>query len=218
MRREGRMTPAQSAALESLWPRYGLDFLPEPLDLDRVFGRHAPRVLEIGFGNGDALLAAALAHPDRDFIGVEVHRPGAGSLLRRAAQDDVDNLRVSTHDAVEVVQRQIPPKSLAEIRIFFPDPWPKKRHHKRRIVQPAFVAALADRLEHRGRLHLATDWEPYAEWMLEVLRGCDALRSEAADGAYSPRPETRPETRFERRGVGLGHVVRDLVFTRRERG
>lgn len=211
------MTPAQTAALETLWPRYGIDYKPAPLDLDTLFGRAAPRVLEIGFGNGDALLAQAALRPDQDFIGVEVHRPGAGSLLRRAAQSDLDNLRVSTHDAVEVVRDQLPHGSFAAVHVFFPDPWPKKRHHKRRIIQPDFVAMLAERLEDGGRLHLATDWEPYAEWMLELLRGSDALVNADPGDAYSPRPESRLETRFERRGLGLGHTVRDLLFTRRAR-
>lgn len=217
VRREGRMTPAQSDALATLWPRYGLDYSAAPLDLDALFGRRAPRTVEVGFGNGDALLALAAERPDEDFIGIEVHRPGAGSLLRRAAAAGLTNLRVSSHDAVEVLRDQLPPASLDAVHLFFPDPWPKKRHHKRRIVQPEFVALVADRLRDGGRFHLATDWEPYAEWMLEVLSGCAAFINMDSDGAYSPRPDTRPVTRFEQRGLRLGHSVRDLIFTRRAR-
>lgn len=209
VRREGRMTAAQTNALKALWPRYGIDWGPGQLDLDAVFGRRAPRVLEIGFGNGDALLAAAAARPDQDFIGVEVHRPGAGSLMRRAAQSDIDNLRVSTHDAIEVLQQQIADASLSSVLLFFPDPWPKKRHHKRRIVQPEFVALVANKLVDGGMFHMATDWEPYAEWMREVMSA-----SPAFEGGVTERPATRPRTRFEHRGERLGHAVTDLVFTR----
>lgn len=209
VRREGRMTAAQTNALQALWPRYGLDWSPALLDFDAVFGRRAPRIMEIGFGNGDALLAAAAARPDQDFIGVEVHRPGAGSLMRRAAQSDIDNLRVSTHDAIEVLQQQVPDGALAAVLLFFPDPWPKKRHHKRRIVQPAFTELVAAKLEDGGMLHMATDWVPYAEWMSEVLAA-----SPSFEGGVTERPATRAHTRFEGRGERLGHTVTDLVFTR----
>lgn len=211
------MTLAQHGALEALWPRYGLDYSAAPRDLDALFGRRAPRTVEIGFGNGDALLALAAERPDEDFIGIEVHRPGAGSLLRRAAAAGLANLRVSTHDAVEVLRDQITPASLDAVHLFFPDPWPKKRHHKRRIVQPEFVALVATRLRDGGRFHLATDWEPYAEWMLAVLAPATEFVNADTGGAYSPRPETRPLTRFEQRGLQLGHAVRDLIFTRRAR-
>ncbi len=211
------MTPAQANALRDAWPRYGLDYSPEPIDLDDVFGRRAPRELEIGFGNGDALLALAERHPERDFIGIEVHRPGVGSLLRRAAALPLNNLRVSMHDATEVLRDQIAPASLSAVRLYFPDPWPKKRHHKRRIVQHAFVELVADRLVDGGRFHLATDWAPYADWMLEVLAQCDALENADAAGEYSPRPDERPVTRFERRGEKLGHSVKDLSYIRRAR-
>ena len=217
VRREGRMTPAQSDALQALWPRYGFNYEPERADLDALFGRAAPRVLEIGFGNGDALLALAEREPGTDFLGIEVHRPGAGSLLRRAAASSITNLRVSTHDAVEVLRDQIPSASLAAVHLYFPDPWPKKRHHKRRIVQPDFVALVAERLIDGGRFHLATDWVPYAEWMLEVVAACDALENAHAGGAYSPRPDTRPLTRFEQRGMRLGHSVNDLIVVRKSR-
>lgn len=211
------MTPAQADALRDAWPEFGLDYSPEIVDLDTVFGRHAPRELEIGFGNGDTLLALAERHPERDFLGIEVHRPGAGSLLRRAAARSLHNLRVSTHDAVEVLRDQFAPASLSAVHLYFPDPWPKKRHHKRRIVQPAFVELVADRLIDGGRFLLATDWEPYAAWMLEVLTQCDALENVDAAGEYSPRPDTRPVTRFEQRGEKLGHSVKDLIFLRRAR-
>lgn len=211
------MTPAQADALRDAWPAYGLDYSPEIIDLDAIFGRHAPRELEIGFGNGDTLLALAERHPDRDYIGIEVHRPGVGSLLRRAAALPLHNLRVSTHDAVEVLRDQIAPASLSAVHLYFPDPWPKKRHHKRRIVQRAFVELVSDRLEDGGRFHLATDWEPYAEWMLEMLSGCDALENAHAAGEYTPRPDARPVTRFERRGETLGHSVKDLSYLRRAR-
>lgn len=212
VRREGRMTAAQSGAIDTLWPRYGLDPDAAPLDLDAVFGRAATRTLEIGFGNGDALLALAAARPDQDFIGVEVHRPGVGSLLRRAAQEGIGNLRVSMHDAVEVLDRQIPDASLAAVHLFFPDPWPKKRHHKRRIVQPEFVALVAAKLADGGTLHMATDWAPYAEWMQEVMAASGDFT-----GGVAERPDTRPHTRFERRGERLGHTVTDLLFKRRAR-
>ncbi len=211
------MTPAQADALRDAWPQYGLDYSPEPIDFDVIFGRVAPRELEIGFGNGDALLALAERHPGHDFIGIEVHRPGVGSLLRRAAALPLHNLRVSTHDAVEVLRDQIAPASLSAVHLYFPDPWPKKRHHKRRIVQPAFVELVADRLVDGGRFHLATDWEPYAEWMLEVLAQCETLENVDAAGEYSPRRDARPVTRFERRGEKLGHSVKDLSYIRRTR-
>jgi len=209
VRREGRMTKAQVDAITSLWPRYGLDYSLQLLDLDALFGRSAQRILEIGFGNGDALLALAASRPDQDFIGIEVHRPGAGSLMRRAAEQDIGNLRVSTHDAVEVLRDQVPDASLHGIHLFFPDPWHKKRHHKRRMVQPAFIEMVAMKLEDEGYLHMATDWEPYAEWMLEVMAGATHF-----SGTVTPRPDTRPHTRFEQRGLRLGHMVTDMVFTR----
>jgi tRNA (guanine-N7-)-methyltransferase len=215
VRREGRMTAAQQSAIESLWPRYGVDHSAALLDLDALYGRQAPRLVEIGFGNGDALLAFARAHPEWDTFGIEVHRPGAGSLMRRAAAEGLTNLRVSTHDAVEVLRDQFPEASLDAVHLFFPDPWPKKRHHKRRIVQPEFVALVASRLKDGGRFHAATDWVPYAEWMLETVRANPDFPDV---DAYSPRPDTRPSTRFEQRGVRLGHEVRDVVCIRRARG
>lgn len=212
--RAGRITEAQQRALEAQWPAYGLEFAREPLDLDRVFGRVAPRTLEIGFGNGEHLLERASASPERDFLGVEVHRPGIGHLLLAADKAGVRNLRVIAHDAVEVLQCQIVPDCLDELQLLFPDPWPKARHHKRRIVQPAFASLAASRLRTGGRLHVATDWEPYAHQMLAVLGGCGALRNCAGPGGFLEQIRTRTATRFERRGERLGHRVRELLFTR----
>jgi tRNA (guanine-N7-)-methyltransferase len=212
--RAGRITGAQQRALEEHWPSYGIEFAGEMLDLDRVFGRRAPRTLEIGFGNGEHLLERASASPDRDFLGVEVHRPGIGHLLLAVSKAGIGNLRVIAHDAVEVLQRQIPPDSLDELQLLFPDPWPKARHHKRRIIQAAFVSLAASRLQIGGQLHAATDWEPYAEEMLTVLGACPALRNCAAHGKFMDLVRARTATRFERRGERLGHRVRELLFTR----
>jgi tRNA (guanine-N7-)-methyltransferase len=215
--RAGRTTAAQQRALEQHWPRFGVEFSPVPLDLQRLYGRQAERTLEIGFGNGEALLARALAEPERDFLGVEVHPPGIGHLLLAAAAAGLRNLRLIAHDGVEVLSRQLPPQSLDEVQLLFPDPWPKKRHHKRRIVQSEFVALVASRLRRGGRFHLATDWEPYAEQMLFVLEGCSELLNAASEGNFIPAGAvaTRRATRFERRGERLGHRVRELLFLRR---
>jgi tRNA (guanine-N7-)-methyltransferase len=214
--RAGRITSAQQRALDEHWSRYGVGFEPCALDLPRLFGRVAPLVLEIGFGNGEHLLERSLAQPDKDFLGVEVHRPGIGHLLLAAAKAGVTNLRVIAHDAVEVLQQQLSPGSLDEVQLLFPDPWPKKRHHKRRIVQPEFVALVASRLGAGGRLHLATDWEPYAEDMLQVLSGCSLLANCAEGGGFVALDalEARRATRFQRRGERLGHRVRELLFRR----
>jgi tRNA (guanine-N7-)-methyltransferase len=213
--RAGRITAAQQRALAALWPKYGLDFAVRPLDPPTVFGRAAPCALEIGFGNGENLLALAAARPERDFLGVEVHRPGVGRLLLGLEARSLGNVRVICHDAVEVLEEQIAPESLAEILILFPDPWPKKRHHKRRLIQPPFAEILASRLSRGGVLRLATDWEPYALQMLEVLSAVRGLENLAGDRAFSERPRERAPTRFERRGERLGHAVWDLVFRRR---
>jgi tRNA (guanine-N7-)-methyltransferase len=212
--RAGRITQAQKRALEELMPRHGIPYSPAPLDLDRVFGRAAPRVLEIGFGNGDTLVGLAAQSPARDFIGVEVHPPGVGHCLLEVESRGLANVRVIAHDAVEVLAHQLAPASLDEVLLYFPDPWPKKRHHKRRIVQPAFAALVADRLKPGGRLKLATDWEPYAAWMLEVLDAAPGLENAAPGGGCVDRPE-RGATRFERRGRRLGHRVFDLEYLRR---
>jgi tRNA (guanine-N7-)-methyltransferase len=214
--RAGRMTTGQARALEDLWPRYGVEYTPAPLDLDALFGRRAPRTLEIGFGNGEHLASLAAAHPERDYLGIEVHRPGVGHLLMLAGERGLSNVRASQHDAVEVLRNQIPPESLDEVLVLFPDPWHKKRHNKRRLIQPAFVELLAPRVRKDGVLRLATDWEEYALQMLEVLRGADSLfANESPSGDWMPRHEERAPTRFEKRGARLGHGVWDLAFRRR---
>jgi tRNA (guanine-N7-)-methyltransferase len=210
--RAGRLTGAQRRALLELWPKYGLAFDAKPFDLDAIFGRHADHVLEIGFGNGDHLATLAAAHPERDYLGIEVHRPGVGRLLLSIEERGITNLRIVCHDAVEVLEMQIPQRALAEVLILFPDPWPKKRHHKRRLIQEAFVAMLAQRLGAAGVLRLATDWEPYALHMLEVLETVPQLSNLAAEARFMPRPEERARTRFEARGERLGHGVWDLAF------
>jgi tRNA (guanine-N7-)-methyltransferase len=210
--RQGRQTEAQKRAFELHWPHLGLDYTGKPRDLDEVFGRKAERVLEIGFGNGEQLLFSAARETTRDFIGVEVHGPGVGRLLNAAAEHGLANLRVYQHDAVEVLQHEIAPASLDEVRIYFPDPWHKKRHNKRRLVQPAFVALLCDRLKPGGLLHLATDWENYAEHMWDVLDAEPRLRNRAGPRGHQPRPEWRRQTHFETRGLNLGHGVWDLLY------
>lgn len=210
--RQGRTTAAQARAVAELMPRWGIAFSPAPLDLERAFGRHAPKILEIGFGMGETTALLAAAHPGTDYLGVEVHGPGVGALLRRIQTLGLRNVRVIQHDAVEVVERMIAPDTLDGVHVFFPDPWPKKRHHKRRLIQPAFVRLLAARMKPGAYLHIATDWQDYAEHILAVLAAEPALANTVA--AFSPRPETRPETKFERRGLALGHRVWDLLFRR----
>ena len=212
--RSGRITPAQERALEELWPHYGVELGAAPLSLDALYGRSARRVAEIGFGNGDNLLTLAGLRPAEDFLGIEVHRPGVGRLLLQLKERGLGNVRVICRDAVEMLERTLRGQCLDEILILFPDPWPKKRHHKRRLIQPAFVALLADRLKSGGALRLATDWEPYAVEMLATLSTEPRLRNIAADGGFVPRPAERSPTRFERRGERLGHRVWDLEFRR----
>jgi len=212
--RAGRITEAQKRALAELLPRYGIPYAPGPLDLDAAFGRRAPRVLEIGIGNGDTLVELATAMPATDFIGAEVHPPGIGHCLLAVEMRGLANVRVVAHDAVEFLGHMVPPAALDEVLLYFPDPWPKKRHHKRRIVQPAFVALVANRLRPGGRFRLATDWEPYAAWMLEMLSASPDFTNAAPDGGCIERPE-RGATRFERRGRRLGHRVFDLEFLRK---
>lgn len=212
--RQGRFTPAQQRAFDLHWARYGLDYSGQPRDLDRTFGRAAPRVLEIGFGNGEQLLHAAKSEPDRDFIGIEVHRPGVGRLMNGLAEADARNVRLYAHDAVEVLENEIAPQSLAEVRVYFPDPWHKKRHRKRRLVTPAFLALLASRTAHGGRLHLATDWADYAEQMHEAFAASPDWRVDPRHADPQQRPPWRIETHFERRGRRLGHSVWDFVHER----
>ena len=212
--RAGRIGPGQARALTTLAPRFVVPFAAAPLDFSRVFGRDAPLAVEIGFGMGSATAAIAAAAPQVDFVGIEVHPPGVGALLQRIDEQGLTNVRIVQHDAVEVLESMIAPASLAAIHVFFPDPWHKKRHHKRRLIQAPFARLLASRLAPGATLHCATDWLPYAEQMLAVLGGEPMLVNAAGDG-YAPRPPTRPLTKFEQRGLDRGHGVRDLLFTRR---
>ena len=216
VRRAGRITTSQQRALDTLWSVYGVEFREEPLDLPTVFGRAAPIVLEIGFGNGETLVEQAAASRDRDFIGIEVHEPGVGHCLLKADESGVQNLRVIMHDAVEVLARQIPLASLARINLYFPDPWPKKRHHKRRIVQDAFVDLLAERLADRGTLHIATDWANYAEHIDEVLARSDRFSCRERREHGGEAPLDRPRTKFVRRGLRKGHRIVDWCFELRQ--
>lgn len=213
VRREGRLTDAQSAAIAQGWPQWGVDYTPTIQDWDTRFGRQAPRFLEIGFGMGGATAEIAKNHPQNDYLGIEVHRPGVGNLLKLIEQEGLTNLRLMTHDAVDVVNQMIAPDSLDGILVFFPDPWHKARHHKRRLIQPDFVRTLVSRLKPGGTIHCATDWENYAEQMSEVLSADPQLENTALD--YAERPAYRPLTKFEARGLRLGHGVWDLVFRRK---
>jgi tRNA (guanine-N7-)-methyltransferase len=210
--RGGRMGTGQVRALEELAPKYLVPFAATPLDRLALFGREAPLVVEIGFGMGQATAAIAAAAPGTDFLGIEVHVAGVGALLKRIDEGGLSNLRIVRHDAVEVLREMVPSGSLAGVHVFFPDPWHKKRHHKRRLIQAPFVALLASRLAPGGVLHCATDWQPYAEQMLEVLSAEPLLANTCA--GYAPRPQHRPLTRFEQRGQALGHGVWDLLFRR----
>ena len=214
--RAGRMTDGQQRGVEKGWPLFGLNLVDGALDLDQLFGRQAPRTLEIGFGMGHSLLEMAQAAPEQDFIGIEVHRPGVGALLNGVLNAGVQNLRVYDCDAIEVLNQAIPDASLDRLLLFFPDPWHKKKHNKRRIVQPAFVEQVRRKLKVGGVFHMATDWEHYAEQMLEVMSAAPGYRNQAADGTYIPRPNERPITKFEKRGERLGHGVWDLKFERVE--
>jgi tRNA (guanine-N7-)-methyltransferase len=213
VRRAGRTTIGQAKAFETLGPRFLLPYQPRLLDFDVAFGRHAPTILEIGFGMGEATAHIAALMPGHNFLCCEVHEPGVGALLKRIGDQSLSNIRIVQHDAVEVIDHMLPPESLAGVHIFFPDPWHKLRHNKRRLIQPPLVARLAMRLQSGGYLHCATDWEPYAQQMLQVLSG-EPLLQNTAD-AYAPRPHYRPLTKFENRGLKLGHGVWDLVFRKR---
>ncbi|HUX73560.1 MAG TPA: tRNA (guanosine(46)-N7)-methyltransferase TrmB [Steroidobacteraceae bacterium] len=213
--RAGRLTTAQQRALQELWPKYGLDTADEPIDLDALFQRSAPRCLEIGFGTGEVIASLAEANPAIDYLGIDVHRSGVGRLLLRAERAHLANLRVISRDAVEVLARAIAACTLDETLIFFPDPWHKTRHHKRRLINADFVALLAGKLRAGGRLRLATDWRPYAEQMLCVCNAETTLESLSEDRTFVARPDFRPPTRFERRGERLGHLVWDLAYRKR---
>jgi len=210
--RAGRVGSGQARALAEIGPRFMPPYQPGVIDLDAVFGRSAPRILEIGFGMGEGLAEIAAAHPENDYLGVEVHTPGVGALLKQVGEHGLANVRVIQHDAVEVLTHMLAPDGLTGVHIFFPDPWHKKRHHKRRLIQPPLVRLLASRLRPGGYIHLATDWQDYAEQMLAVLSSEQLLANTVAD--YAPRPDTRPLTKFEQRGIRLGHGVWDLLFRR----
>jgi len=209
------MTDAQRRALDELWPGYGVDLGGGELDLTAVFGRLAPVIMEIGFGNGESLVQMALARPDNNFLGVEVHRPGVGRMLGRIKELNLNNLKVVCVDAAEVLKSHIAKDVLDGVHIFFPDPWPKKRHHKRRLLQTQFIRSVERALKPGGRLHIATDWQDYADHIVEVMASIEGFENIAGKGVYSPRPEYRPLTKYEARGERLGHVVHDLIFEKR---
>jgi tRNA (guanine-N7-)-methyltransferase len=211
--RQGRFSRGQQRAYAELLPRFGVSYRPEPLDFREVFGRSAPVVVEVGFGMGETTARIAAENPGTDYLAIEVHAPGVGSLLRQIGENALTNVRIVAHDAVEVMRDMVPPASLAAIHVFFPDPWPKKRHHKRRLLQAQFVELAAARLAPGAHLHVATDWQEYADHVLAVLSAEPQLRNTAE--AFAPRPLSRPETKFELRGLKLGHGVWDIVFMRR---
>ena len=216
VRREGRLTKGQQRALVELFPRYGITLQQGIIDFDALFGRRGARILEIGFGNGASLAEMATEHPENDYLGIEVHRPGVGNLLLQIEKQSLNNIRVSNDDAIEVLEQQIPDESLDDVYLFFPDPWHKKKHHKRRIVQPAFVNLIQRKLKPGGIFHMATDWENYAEHMMEVMSAAAGFENIAGEGQYTARPAYRPLTKFEQRGHRLGHGVWDLVFRKME--
>jgi tRNA (guanine-N7-)-methyltransferase len=215
VRREGRLTQGQQRAIDELWPQFAIDEADSMIDLNQLFGRDAPKVLEIGFGNGATLAQMAAEQPEQDFLGVEVHRPGVGQLLKAIAQQSLTNICVACTDAVELLNHRIADNALDRVQIYFPDPWHKKRHHKRRIIQSSFVDILASKIKPGGHLHLATDWQHYAEQMLEDLSNSNEFINCAEITEYIPRPDYRPLTKFEQRGHKLGHGVWDLLFKRR---
>ncbi|HXU93350.1 MAG TPA: tRNA (guanosine(46)-N7)-methyltransferase TrmB [Gallionella sp.] len=211
--RQGHLSPAQQRAVDTLMPRYGISYENKPLSLDQAFGRSAPKILEIGFGMGDSTATIAQAHPENDYLCLEVHTPGVGNLLKLIDAQQISNIRIIQHDAVEVLRDMIADNSLDGVHIFFPDPWHKARHNKRRLIQSPFIARLVQKIKPGGYIHAATDWQDYAEQILRVLSEEPLLENTAAN--YAPRPEYRPLTKFEQRGLRLGHGVWDLVFLRR---
>jgi len=213
IRRQGRLTPGQQLALDNHWQRYGLD--PKtPFNHEQAFGRQAPLIVEIGFGNGESLAAMAAANPETDYIGIEVHTPGVGHLMMLLDQQGITNVRIYSHDAIEVIENCLADDSLAGLHLYFPDPWPKKKHHKRRIVRTSFIELLGKKLQSGGYFHAATDWQHYAEWMLDLLTTTHILKNTSPTQDYCEKPEHRPLTKFEQRGLKLGHGVWDLIFTK----
>lgn len=212
-RREGRVTPGQKVALETLWEKYVLD-PTTPFSLESSFEQTAPLTVEIGFGDGESLAQMAKANPDKNFIGIEVHKPGVGHLMLKLKEDDIRNVRIYCGDAIEIIEKLIPDQSVDTIQLFFADPWPKKRHHKRRIVRNSFIDLIVKKLKQEGLFHAATDWEDYAEQMMEVLSADDRIENCAGRNNFTERPKSRPVTKFERRGTRLGHSIYDLQFKR----
>jgi len=212
--RAGRVTEGQRRALDELWPLFGIEAGTGPIDFFALFGNDHPVIMEIGFGNGEATWRMAQEHPEENYIGVEVHRPGVGRLLLNIEAHELANVRIACEDAVGLLRERVKERSLAGVRIYFPDPWPKKRHHKRRIVQPEFIGLVAKKMRGDGILHLATDWQPYAEQMLEVMKLSAEFENLSVSGGYCPKPDWRPATKYEQRGRRLGHEVFDLVFRR----
>ena len=215
VKREGRLTHGQQHAIDTQWPEFGIDYDPELLDINQLFGRDAETVIEIGFGNGDSLWQMAEASPEKNFIGIEVHRPGVGHLLRLIENSGCKNLRVSNQDAIDVLQHQIPDESIDRFQLFFPDPWHKKKHQKRRIVQEDFIEQIARKLKPQGIFHMATDWEHYAQHMLKELNASSLFKNLSVDNTYVPKPEERPVTKFEKRGQRLGHGVWDMLYQKK---
>jgi tRNA (guanine-N7-)-methyltransferase len=212
--RGGRLTEGQKRALEELWPRFGIEDCDATLDFEKLFGNQAPVIMEIGFGNGEATWQMAGAYPKENYIGVEVHRPGVGRLLLQIEKQGIGNIRIACADAVEFLRNCVPRGSLSGVRIYFPDPWPKKRHHKRRIIQPSTVRLLASRMRPGAILHLATDWEAYAQHMLEMITSAEGFVNLSTRGGFCCKPDWRPQTKYEKRAERLGHKVRDLLFKR----
>jgi len=212
VKREGRLTQGQQQALENLWPVYGVDFSEQRLDMAQLFDRNAATVLEIGFGNGESLWQMAMDNPDKNFFGIEVHRPGVGHLLHLIETSGCKNIRISNQDAIDVLEKQIQPQSIDRVQLFFPDPWHKKKHNKRRIVQQNFIHHIGEILKPGGIFHLATDWEDYAMQMLNLLNASPLFSNQSTDNTFVPKPDDRPTTKFEKRGQRLGHGVWDLIF------
>jgi len=215
VRREGRMTSSQKQALENLWPRFGIEPENGVIDFEILFGRNAPVVFEIGFGMGDSMANMALLYPEKNYLGIDVHRPGVGNLLKKIEENNITNIRIMCSDAVEVLKNNIAAESLDAVYLFFPDPWPKKKHHKRRIVQPAFVQLIRSKLKNGGVFHLATDWENYAEHMVEVMQSAEGFENKGNESGFIERPDYRPLTKFENRGIKLGHGVWDILFEKK---